>query len=165
MSNIPVILCNYLVIKLFPVSKIDVFRAYPLVHLRQNVFKVADAVVARFNRVVSEVFSTRTRVIYSIRKIAWNLLGTISVHRIAGFLVQDFLGSAVFVPDILGSDNRSIEPFDGIFVVHAEAWRNEFHAFVRRLCDIVISGIIHNGWGSAIFSCECRVSQRFGRVG
>ena len=146
-------------------GKVLVISAYPLVHPRKDVLQVPDTVVTRLDRIIAQVLRPGAWIIGSVSRGCGHLLRSVTVKRITGLGLDDLTGDLSLLPDVLGSDHRSVQPLDGIFIINPQRRRHKLDAFVPRLRHIVEAGIVHDRRGRTILRSESGVPQRVGRVG
>ena len=131
----------------------------PLLKVRQDVFQVLDAVIARLDGVVAQILLDGTRIVARHR-----LLPPVAVNGVAGLLVNPclhhfrlFLGRQV-------AGHRAVQPFDDKIVVIAQLRRGQANTFIARLRHVVEARIVHDGGRRAVDRRERRRAQRVDRV-
>ena len=144
--------------------EVAVISTNPPVHPWKDVLEVLDAVITGLDRVISKILRPRARIIRAIAGTG-HLLRSVAVKRITGLGLDDLTGDLSLLPDVLGSDHRSVQPLDGIFIINPQRRRHKLDAFVPRLRHIVEAGIVHDRRGRTILRSESGVPQRVGRVG
>ena len=158
-AHVAEILGNQLVVQFVAVF-VEFVVIHPFGNVGEDVFQVLDAVVAGLDGVVAQVLGQRARVVH-----AHELLTAVAVERIACFFVNPFLCDGFLFLHAFVAGDGGVEPLDGIIIIHAQVGRGQFQTFVAGLRHIVVAGVIHDGWGGAVFLREGGVAQRIHRIG
>ncbi|CCZ96202.1 unknown [Alistipes sp. CAG:53] len=127
----------------------------PLLHVREDVFEVADAVVAGLDVVVAEVLLDGGGVVAGD-----HLLAAVTVDRVADLLVDPSADGLLLVEHVLLVGQRRVGVFDDVVVIGSEVRRGEFHALVARLGHVVETRVVHDRGGRAVLLRERCAAER-----
>ena len=120
----------------------------------QDVFQVLRAVFGGFDRIVAEVFLDGARIV-----TLDHLLAAVAEPGIAGLLVDPLLKGLGLFFGILGIDGL-VGVLNEEIVVDTQIGRRQFYTLVPGLCDVVETGIVHDGGCCAVLLCEGCAAER-----